>query len=118
MVLTIKNLSITLGTKEIFVNENIGIAAGSKVGLIGRNGVGKTTLLKAILKQIPYNGTIDFHGKAAYFSQHIGLDKTKTVRETINESTQIHHQNDFEKEIIKIGVTIKNKSTKHNPFNK
>jgi len=70
--------------------------------------------LKAILKQIPYNGTIDFHGKAAYFSQHIGLDKTKTVRETINESTQIHHQNDFEKEIIKIEKLLANPETYNN----
>ncbi len=99
MALSIKNLSITIGEKEILIDESLGISDGSKVGLIGRNGVGKTTLLKAILGKIDYNGEIRFNGKAAYFSQHIDLDPNKTGWETIGESTVIHHQNEYEKEM-------------------
>ncbi len=102
MALSIKDLSITIVDKEIFIQESLGIADGSKVGLIGRNGVGKTTLLKAILGKIEYSGDIRFNGKAAYFSQHIDLDPTKTGWQTIGESTVIHHQNEFEKEILEI----------------
>jgi len=106
MALSIKDLSITIGEKEIFLEESLGIADGSKVGLIGRNGVGKTTLLKAILGKIDYSGDIRFNGKAAYFSQHIDLDPTKTGWETIGESTVIHHQNEYEKEIIEIEALL------------
>ena len=102
MALSVKNVSITIGTKEILVDESVGIADGSKVGLIGRNGVGKTTFLKAILGQVDYHGQIKFNGKAAYFSQHIDLGLHKTGGQTIGESAAIHSQNQFEKELLGI----------------
>ena len=106
MALTIKNLSINIGKREILVDQSIGIGDGTKIGLIGRNGVGKTTFLKAILGQIEYTGNIEYNGKVAYFSQHIDLDKEKTAREIIGESATIHHQNEFEKEISKIETLL------------
>jgi ATP-binding cassette subfamily F protein 3 len=102
MALNIKNLSITIGKTEIISDQSVGIADGSKVGFIGRNGVGKTTILKAILGKMDYSGEIKFNGKAAYFSQHIDLDPTKTVEETLGQRAQIHHQNEFEKEMHEI----------------
>ena len=102
MALSVRNLSINIGNREILINESVGIGDGTKVGLIGRNGVGKTTFLKAILGQIDYHGDISFDGKAAYFSQHIDLDKEKTAREIIGVSATIHHQNEFEKELLSI----------------
>ncbi|MDD3160025.1 MAG: ABC-F family ATP-binding cassette domain-containing protein [Candidatus ainarchaeum sp.] len=106
MALDVKNLSITIGSKEIFLDETFGLGDGSKTGLIGKNGAGKTTLLKAILKQIDYHGEIKFDGKAAYFSQHIGIDPTKTVGETLGEKVELHHQNQFEKEMQDIESLI------------
>ncbi len=100
MALLIKNLSISIGKREILLDESVGIATGSKVGLIGRNGVGKTTFIKAILNQVDYTGQITYDGKAAYFSQHVELDLNKTVRETLGESSTIHHQDPFEEEIL------------------
>ena len=102
MALTVKNLSISIGNREILLDESVGIADGSKVGLIGRNGVGKTTFLKAVLGQVDYTGEIEFNGKAAYFSQHVDLDLDKTVLQTIGESATIHHQNQFEKKLSDI----------------
>lgn len=102
MALSIKNVSISLGEKEILINESVGIADGSKVGIIGRNGVGKTTFLKAILGQVDYTGQIKFNGKAAYFSQHVDLDLHNTARQTIEKSATIHHQNQFEKKLLEI----------------
>src|SRR3989338_86750 len=102
MALSIKNLSISIGKREILLDESVGIADGSKVGLIGRNGVGKTTFLKAILGQVDYHGQIKFNGKAAYFSQHIDLGLHKTGGQTIGESAAIHSQNQFEKELLGI----------------
>ena len=102
MALFIKNLSISIGNRELLVDESVGIADGSKVGLIGRNGVGKTTFLKAILGQVDYTGQIKFNGKAAYFSQHVDLDLHKTGWQTIGESATIHHQNQSEKKLREI----------------
>ena len=102
MALSIKKLSISIGKLELLHDESVGISTGSKVGLIGRNGVGKTTLLKAILGKIDYNGRIEFNGKVAYFSQNIDLDMDKTVRELIENSATIHHQGTFEQELQEI----------------
>ncbi len=102
MALNIKNLTISIGKRELLLDESAGIADGSKVGLIGRNGVGKTTLLKAIIGQVDYTGQIEFDGKATYFSQHIGLDAGKTVRETLEGSATIHHQGSFGQELATI----------------
>jgi ATP-binding cassette subfamily F protein 3 len=102
MAITVKNLSINIGNREILYDQSVGIGDGAKVGLIGRNGVGKTTFLKAVLGKIDYTGDIKFHGKAAYFSQHIDLDLKKTGWQTIGETATIHHQNEFEKEMLEI----------------
>ncbi len=114
MSISIKNISISIGKREILVDESVGIADGSKVGLIGRNGVGKTTFLKAILGQVDYNGKIEYTGKAAYFSQHIDLDPYKTVQETLGESITIHHQNTFEKEMHAIEKRLLDPATHQN----
>ena len=97
--MSIKNLSINIGDREILNDQSVGFGKNAKVGLIGRNGVGKTTLLKAILGQVEYHGQISYHGRAAYFSQHIDLNKEVTAREIIGESATIHHQIDFESEL-------------------
>ncbi|MFH1239942.1 MAG: ABC-F family ATP-binding cassette domain-containing protein [Candidatus Diapherotrites archaeon] len=102
MALSVKNISISFGPKDILINESVGIEDGSKVGLLGRNGAGKTTFLKAILGQVDYNGKIEFNGKAAYFSQHIDLDLHKTGWQTIGKSATIHHQNKSEKKLHEI----------------
>ncbi len=106
MTVSIKNLSINIGDREILNDQSFGFGEGAKVGLIGRNGVGKTTLLKAILGQIDYHGEIAYHGRAAYFSQHIDLAKDKTAREIIGASATIHHQNDFETELKELEALL------------
>ncbi len=114
MALSVKNLSISIGKIEILLDESVGIADGSKVGLIGRNGVGKTTFLKAILGQIDYTGQIAFTGKAAHFSQDLGLDPDKTVREVLGENAAIHHQQVFEEELQAIEKKLMDPVTHQN----
>ncbi|MFH1587471.1 MAG: ABC-F family ATP-binding cassette domain-containing protein [Candidatus Diapherotrites archaeon] len=111
MALTIKKLSISIGKTEILRDESVGISNGSKVGLIGRNGVGKTTLLKAILGKVDYTGIIEYSGKVAYFSQNIGLNMDKTVRETIGESATIHSHGGVEQELKEIEQKLSDSTT-------
>ncbi len=117
MALSIKNLSISIGKREILLDESIGISDGSKVGLIGRNGVGKTTFLKAILGEVDYTGQIEFNGKAAHFSQHLDLGPEKTVRQVLSENVTIHRQQTLEDELKEIEKQLMDPATheSHDP---
>jgi ATP-binding cassette, subfamily F, member 3 len=115
MALTVSNVSVSLSKKDILVDVSVGIADGSKVGLIGRNGVGKTTFLKAVLGKIDFNGEIKFDGKAAFFSQEFDLNLNKTGKELIEKKSEIHHQNEFEKQLKEIEKQLNNSSIYDNP---
>lgn len=81
-VLLIEDLEKSFPDKKLFENVNIDIYRGEKVGLIGGNGVGKTSLFKMILDKIePSSGSIKIGHKVnlAYFDQeqsNLNLDKT------------------------------------------
>ena len=51
-MLTISNLDYRIGGRSLFENASAQVAAGWKVGLVGRNGTGKSTLLKLIREEI------------------------------------------------------------------
>jgi len=86
-VITAKNISYDYGGLPILGNFSTGIVRGDKIGIIGPNGCGKTTLIKLLLGELqPKSGTVD-HGtklEVAYFDQHRAiLDETKTVAENV-----------------------------------
>lgn len=63
-ILQINNLNVYYGESHILRNVDMGVAAGKMVCLIGRNGVGKTTLLKTIMGLLkPRQGDVAFFGK-------------------------------------------------------
>jgi len=73
-LLKINNLKKTFGGNVLFDNLSLEINPAEKVALIGRNGVGKTTLIKMILNEIaPDSGEIFIFGQAriGYLSQDI-----------------------------------------------
>lgn len=88
VVLDINGLSKTYGDKVIFDDLDILLARGEKIALLGPNGVGKTTFLKAITDAIKFGGTIDkgHNVEIGYFSQDAAekLDPQATVFETID----------------------------------
>ncbi len=85
MDLIVKRLSISLGKRDLFHDESFGIAYGSKVGIIGRNGVGKSTLLKAIIGKADFNGEIQCDARIGYFAQHIDVDEELTFLEELEK---------------------------------
>lgn len=91
MDIVVKGLSISIGKMDLFHDESFGLSYGAKVGLIGRNGVGKSTLLKAIMGQTDYNGQILCSARKGYFAQHIDVNNTLTFLEELekglNQST-------------------------------
>ncbi|OWU86709.1 ABC transporter [Oceanicola sp. 22II-s10i] len=55
-LLTVRNLSVSLGGRPVLRDLSFRVEAGELVGLIGPNGAGKTTLLRAVLGLIPDGG--------------------------------------------------------------
>jgi urea transport system ATP-binding protein len=63
-ILDISNLNVYYGESHILRNVDLGVASGKMICLIGRNGVGKTTLLKTIMGLLsPRSGLIRFEGE-------------------------------------------------------
>jgi zinc transport system ATP-binding protein len=60
-LVTLRNVSVTLGGKSVLRELNADILQESVTALIGLNGSGKTTLLRAVLREVPYRGEIAFH---------------------------------------------------------
>ncbi|PID83958.1 hypothetical protein CSB09_03520 [Candidatus Gracilibacteria bacterium] len=69
--------------EPLFYIREAQVARGDRIGIVGENGVGKSTLLKTILKKIkPLEGIVHMHenSKVLYFSQmHESLDTSKTI---------------------------------------
>lgn len=89
VVLDIKGLGKSYQNKSIFKNIDMLLARNEKIALLGPNGVGKSTLLKAITKQIEFEGEIQYghQVKIGYFAQDSAekLDPNKTVFEVIDD---------------------------------
>ncbi len=86
-VLEIKNLAKAFNEKNLFKNLNLYINKGDRIGIIGRNGVGKSTLLKIIMNHINQdNGSLEFGDNLniGYYSQDFqGLNLKNTLLEEI-----------------------------------
>lgn len=85
------NVSLKQENKELLKKFNFKLYGGEKVFIIGANGVGKTTLFRAILKQMQYDGKINIPSKIkiGYFDQEQkNLNPNKTLLETIEETNE------------------------------
>jgi len=89
LVIEAKNISFLHDATPVIRDFATVIMCGDKVAIIGPNGVGKTTLLKILLKKIsPHEGSVRHgtHFQVAYFDQlRAQLDIHKTVQENIGE---------------------------------
>ena len=69
-MLSVKDLEITIGARTLMSEVSFRIAAGDKVGLVGRNGAGKTTLTKILAGDgQPSKGQIERQGEIGYLPQ-------------------------------------------------
>ncbi len=86
----VKDLEKSYGDHLIFKNANIVIERGDKVAFVGKNGEGKSTMIKAIMKQIDINSgsaEIGHNAQIGYFAQNQAslLDENATIFETIDD---------------------------------
>ena len=82
------NVGKAYGSHQVFDHVDLTIKRGEKVAFVGKNGEGKSTLVKCIMGEIPYTGTlkIGHNVKIGYFAQNQAslLDGSLTVFDTID----------------------------------
>ncbi|MFM6904876.1 MAG: ATP-binding cassette domain-containing protein [Acinetobacter tjernbergiae] len=91
LVFDIEHLSVTFGDNApIIKGFSALVMRGDRIGLVGDNGVGKTTLIKAILGEIEHGGSVKTGTQleVAYFDQlRNALDLEKTVMANVSEGS-------------------------------
>eukprot|EP01130_Rhizamoeba_saxonica_P001603 TRINITY_DN1147_c0_g1_i2.p1 TRINITY_DN1147_c0_g1~~TRINITY_DN1147_c0_g1_i2.p1 ORF type:complete len:598 (-),score=141.57 TRINITY_DN1147_c0_g1_i2:2132-3925(-) len=99
-VINVKNLSIKMNNKTLFENINFSIPPGSIVGIVGPNGVGKSTLFRIITGDLePETGSVEVGNtvKLGYVSQsRLSLDDNNSVYEEIADGTDAIEFGNFE----------------------
>lgn len=88
----IENAGKTYDDHVVFKNANLTIERGDKIAFVGKNGEGKSTLVKCIMKEIEHDGTltIGHNVMIGYFAQNQAslLDENLTVFQTIDDVAQ------------------------------
>ncbi|ACT92002.1 ABC-F family ATP-binding cassette domain-containing protein [Dyadobacter fermentans] len=86
---TVKDVSKSYGDHVVFKNASMSISRGEKVSFVGRNGEGKSTMIKAIMGEIGVDGTcqLGHNVKVGYFAQNQAslLDPNLTIFQTVDE---------------------------------
>lgn len=106
-LLQCKNITKNYGDKEILKNINLTISSSKIIGLLGKNGTGKTTLIKLINGLLtPTTGEILVNGKPigiesklsiSYLPERTYLDKSMTVNDTVKYFTEFYQNFNPEK---------------------
>lgn len=84
-----EGLTKKYGDHVVFKDASMSISRGQKVSFVGRNGEGKSTMIKAIMGEIDFEGkcALGHNAKVGYFAQNQAalLDKELTVFQTVDE---------------------------------
>lgn len=87
IVLSCKDISKSYGIRDVLKNITFSINEGDKVGIIGGNGEGKSTLFKIISKELSQDSGeifIDKNRTIGYLTQHVDLDLNNTIYNEMN----------------------------------
>jgi ATP-binding cassette subfamily F protein uup len=88
-VIELREVGMELGGRILFENVSLNLAAGERLGIVGRNGLGKSTLLRVMLQQLePTSGVVEIGSRTEinYVDQNrLLLDDAKTVWEEVGE---------------------------------
>jgi ATP-binding cassette subfamily F protein uup len=91
-VIELRGVGMELGGRTLFENVSLNLAAGERLGIVGRNGLGKSTLLKIMLQQMePTSGEVEIGSRTEinYVDQNrVLLDDAKTVWEEVGEGSE------------------------------
>lgn len=92
-VITLKDIGIELGEHWLVRDLSLDLAAGERLGIVGRNGLGKSTLLRVMLGQLaPTRGSVEIGTRTEinYVDQNrLQLDDDKTVYEEVGGLSEV-----------------------------
>jgi len=104
LVIEAENISFGYGEQDIITSFSTTILRGDRIGIIGPNGCGKSTLIRILLQELTQRAGTVKHGariETAYFDQlRNRLDGNKTVRENVTDGNEIIDFNGGKKHII------------------
>ncbi len=109
MSIEIKNLSVQFGDKTIFNNFNLTIENNECLAILGESGIGKTSLINAVMGLIPYEGTIKLSDDtviSAVFQEERLFDGL-TVYDNIKMTCEKSRQNSIIEYISRAGLNPK-----------
>lgn len=109
-ILELKNVAIGYNNKPILENLNLSLQSGAKIGLLGRNGEGKTSLIKLLVGKLsPLSGRMDTSPrlKIGYFSQELTdeLDTSLTVYQQFQAVTDIKNDAETRQNLGRFGFS-------------
>ncbi|MCG7321585.1 ABC-F family ATP-binding cassette domain-containing protein [Arsenicicoccus bolidensis] len=85
-LVSVEHATLALGTTLVLDDVSLGVSSGTRIGIVGRNGGGKSTLLKVLAGRLPVDdGRVAHTGglTVGMLSQDDTLDPTHTVREAV-----------------------------------
>jgi ATP-binding cassette, subfamily F, member 3 len=116
----VENVSISFGAKVLFEDASFTVGYGEKIGLIGRNGTGKSTFLKMMLNKIePDSGTIEIpsYYTIGYLEQHIHFEKQTVLEEVASVLPLDRAHEEWKGEMILQGLGFSNEQLLEDPNN-
>ncbi len=91
-VIELRDVGMQLGDRVLFDYVNLDLAAGQRLGIVGRNGVGKSTLLKIIMGELqPTHGVVETGARTQinYIDQNrLQVDENKTVWDEVGDGSE------------------------------
>lgn len=110
-MISVNQLTLRFGGHTLFENIAFLINRRDRIGLVGRNGIGKTTLMKVLNKQMQYDeGSISIpnHCTIGYLPQHLNFHDSKTVIE--EALTAFDEANYLEKQISSLTESVSSRT--------